>query len=421
MSKSLSQIWLPALGGTALVVAGGLTLANINYGQNRIERLENRVTQISSHADSLNAKATIESEKSAALKSQIAELTNKASLSNSVGQGERAPKTESKFALGRPALKQEVAAWDIDVLPDGRGLPKGSGDALTGEEVFAENCASCHGDFAEGVDNWPVLAGGFDTLADEDPVKTVGSYWPYLSTVWDYINRSMPFGNAQSLSADEVYAITAYILYSNDLVDEDFVLSDENFSEFEMHNKDGFVVDDRPELEYSAWSNEPCMKDCKENVEITMRASVLNVTPEEQDAAMASHNESTQQASAEASDGAQPEAPATPALDMALVAIGSKVFRKCGSCHQVGENAKNKSGPQLNGIFGRTFASVQGFKYSKAFLAAKDEGRNWSMEELDAFLTKPKAHVKGTKMAFSGLKKADDRTALIEFLKSVGK
>ena len=92
----------------------------------------------------------------------------------------------------------------------------------------------------------------------------------------------MPFGNAQSLSADEVYAITAYILYSNDLVDEDFVLSDKNFKEFEMHNKDGFVVDDRPELEYSSWRNEPCMKDCKENVENHYAASVLNVTPEEE-------------------------------------------------------------------------------------------------------------------------------------------
>ncbi len=101
------------------------------------------------------------------------------------------------------------------------------------------------------MDNWPVLAGGFGTLGDKDPVKTVGSYWPYLSTVWDYVNRSMPFGEAQSLSADEVYAIVAYMLYSNDLVDEDFVLSDTNFAEFEMHNARGFVVDDRPETEYA--------------------------------------------------------------------------------------------------------------------------------------------------------------------------
>lgn len=425
MSKSLSQIWLPALGGTALVVAGGVAVINNDYGQSRIERLENRVSEISSHADRLNAQAKAESEKATALKSQIAELNEKANQSTSVGQSEPAPKIKGKFSLGRPALKEEITAWDIDVLPDGRGLPKGSGDALTGEEVFAENCASCHGDFAEGVDNWPVLAGGFDTLADEDPVKTVGSYWPYLSTVWDYINRSMPFGNAQSLTADEVYAITAYILYSNDLVNEDFVLSDKNFSEFAMHNKDGFVVDDRPETEYAAWSAEPCMKDCKQSVEITMRASVLNVTPEEEGAAsMEDHGAKPQQASMASTTTDAPKTEVVPAsapdLDQALVAKGEKVFRKCGSCHQVGKGAKNKSGPKLNGIFGQNFASVDGFKYSEAFLAAKDEGRSWSAEELDAFLTKPKAHIKGTKMAFSGLKKADDRTALIEFLKSAG-
>ena len=88
------------------------------------------------------------------------------------------------------------------------------GDVMWGEEVFAEKCASCHGDFAEGVDNWPVLADGFDTLADEDPVKTVGSYWPHLSTAWDYIHRSMPFGAAGTLTVDETYATVAYILYS---------------------------------------------------------------------------------------------------------------------------------------------------------------------------------------------------------------
>ena len=114
------------------------------------------------------------------------------------------PAIADTFGLGRAALPEEIAAWDKDVRPDGTGLPAGSGDVLTGEEVFADQCAVCHGDFAEGVDNWPKLAGGADTLADDDPLKTVGSYWPYLSTTWDYVNRSMPFGNAQSLKADEV-------------------------------------------------------------------------------------------------------------------------------------------------------------------------------------------------------------------------
>ena len=183
-----------------------------------------------------------------------------------------------KLGLGRAALPEEIAAWDIDVLPDGRGLPEGRGDVFTGEEVFAEACASCHGDFAEGVDNWPVLAGGFDTLGDKDPVKTVGSYWPHLSTVWDYVNRSMPFGAAQTLSADDTYAIVAYILYSNDLVDDEFELSHENFAEFTMYNANGFIIDDRAETEYAIWSGEPCMTECKDSVEITMRASILDVT-----------------------------------------------------------------------------------------------------------------------------------------------
>jgi len=185
------------------------------------------------------------------------------------------------FGLGRPALPEEIAAWDLDVRPDGTGLPVGSGSVMDGEEIFSESCAFCHGEFAEGVDNWPKLAGGDDTLADEDPLKTVGSYWPHLSTVWDYVNRSMPFGNAQSLTPDEVYAITAYILYSNYLVDDDFVLSNENFLEVAMPNADGFIIDDRMESEAHFWNSDPCMENCKDSVEVTMRARVLDVTPEE--------------------------------------------------------------------------------------------------------------------------------------------
>ena len=131
--------------------------------------------------------------------------------------------------LGRPATAQEIAAWDIDVRPDGMGLPPGQGSVEDGEAIFSERCAACHGDFAEGVDRWPVLSGGFETLRSDRPVKTIGSYWPYLSTVWDYVNRTMPFGDAQSMTPDEVYAVTAFLLYANDLVDDEFVLSQENF------------------------------------------------------------------------------------------------------------------------------------------------------------------------------------------------
>jgi cytochrome c len=188
---------------------------------------------------------------------------------------------DGKYGLGREALPEEIAAWDVDVQPNGQGLPPGEGDPFTGEEVFEEYCAACHGSFAEGVDNWPKLAGGEGSLADEDPLKTVGSYWPHVSTVWDYVHRSMPFGSAQTLTDDEVYAIVAYILYSNDLVDDDFVLNQDNLADFELPNQQGFIIDDRESTEAHFWNAEPCMEGCKEEVDITMRAMVLDVTPEE--------------------------------------------------------------------------------------------------------------------------------------------
>lgn len=329
---------------------------------------------------------------------------------------------DEKFGLGRTALPEEIAAWDVDVRPDGQGLPEGRGDPLVGEEVFADYCASCHGDFAEGVDNWPVLAGGFDTLADKDPVKTVGSYWPHLSTVWDYVNRSMPFGSAQTLEPDEVYAIVAYILYSNDLVDEDFELSHENFAEFSMYNQDGFIIDDRAESEYPIWSAEPCMSACKDSVEITMRASVVDVTPDEAGDDSAAMTEETEAKVETAAVEVVEEEPVVEevALDPALIKSGEKVFRKCKACHQVGEGAKNRSGPILTGVYGRTMGSVEGFKYSKGFKAAAEEGRVWDEAEMAAFLTKPKAYMKGTKMSFAGLKKPKDIEAVAAYIKSFG-
>ena len=325
------------------------------------------------------------------------------------------PALADKFGLGRPALPEEIAAWDVDVTPDGRGLPEGSGDAITGEPLFEEACAICHGSFAEGVDNWPKLAGGNGTLAHEDPLKTVGSYWPYLSTVWDYVHRSMPFGAAQTLSADDTYAIVAYILYSNDLIDDDFVLSKETFLEVEMPNADGFIIDDRAETEYAIWRTEPCMENCKEDVKITMRATVLDVTPEEEGAEDAAGEAEVVEASAEAP---AEETPAAAALDMALVEEGEKVFRKCKSCHQVGDGAKNRSGPILNGIVGHPAGAVDGFRYSNVMADAGAGGLVWTEEELAAFLAKPKAYMKGTKMSFAGLRKDEDIAAVIEYLKS---
>lgn len=182
--------------------------------------------------------------------------------------------------IGRTATAEEIAAWDIDVRPDGLGLPEGTGSVRYGESLFNNQCAACHGDFGEGIDRWPPLAGGFDTLTSGRPIKTVGSFWPYLSTVWDYVNRAMPFGDAQSLSADEVYALTAYIMYLNDIVDDEgFVLSQDNFLAYPLGNEANFYPDNRAQTEYQIFTT-ACMSDCKAQVEITKHASGKDLTPQ---------------------------------------------------------------------------------------------------------------------------------------------
>ena len=325
------------------------------------------------------------------------------------------PVTAGTLGLGRAATPDEVAAWNTDIRPDGMGLPVGSGSVEDGEVVFSEKCASCHGDFGEAVGRWPVLAGGHGSLSDARPVKTVGSYWPYLSTVYDYVNRAMPFGDAGSLTADETYAIVAYIMYVNDTVDdEEFVLSNENFLGIPQENTDGFYMDDRDQVEYPKFIRAACMSDCKATVEITKRAAVVDVTPEETAAAAAEAE--TNVAAVEA---VEPEAEAAPALDAELVAAGQKVFKKCKSCHKVGEGATNGVGPQLNGIFGRAAASLDGFKYSKAMKAEAEAGLVWDEAKLREFLKKPKAMIRKTKMSFNGLKKKKQLDGIIEYLKSV--
>ncbi|MBL8703544.1 MAG: cytochrome c [Rhodospirillales bacterium] len=183
--------------------------------------------------------------------------------------------------LGRAALPAEIAAWDIDVRPDGQGLPAGKGSVKEGEQLFLEQCAACHGEFGEGAGRWPPIAGGVGSLKSESPEKTPGSYWPYASTLFDYVRRAMPYGNAQSLEADQVYAITAYLLSMSDVIPEDHVLSKENFAAVKLPNAGGFFDDDRETAERQFWGREPCMKNCKTEVKILGHARALDVTPDE--------------------------------------------------------------------------------------------------------------------------------------------
>ena len=188
---------------------------------------------------------------------------------------------ERKFNLGKIATKTEIAGWDIDVRPDGLGAPLGSGNAIKGEEVYAEQCASCHGDFGEGIDRWPVLVGGEDSLDTHDPVKTTGSYWPYASTMYDYIYRAMPFGVAQSLTHDETYQVVAYLLYMNEIIDEDFVLNDKNIGKIKMPNLEGFLMP-APRPDIANVNGNPCMQNCNTPTKIIGKARDIDVTPEEE-------------------------------------------------------------------------------------------------------------------------------------------
>jgi len=175
------------------------------------------------------------------------------------------------FNLGKKASKEEIAGWHIEIS-HGHNLPPGEGTAADGEELFDEQCANCHGSFGEGVGRNPVLAGGEGTLKDSlKPERTVGSYWPYASTLLDYTHRAMPFNSAQSLSWDETWSLSAYVLYLNDIIeDEEFVFNAQSYHEIKMPNEDGFIRDQRPDT-----NNKRCMKNCKDPKSINVKTALL--------------------------------------------------------------------------------------------------------------------------------------------------
>jgi cytochrome c len=143
--------------------------------------------------------------------------------------------------LGRPATPEEIAKVDISIPPDGKGLPPGSGSVAQGAQVFAAKCSVCHGANAEGTPSGDRLVGGVGTLASANPVKTVSSYWPYATTLFDYIRRAMPLTNPQSLQNDEAYAVVAYILSIDNIVPKDAVLDAQSLPKVQMPNRGGFI------------------------------------------------------------------------------------------------------------------------------------------------------------------------------------
>jgi mono/diheme cytochrome c family protein len=182
------------------------------------------------------------------------------------------------YGYGTRPTAEQMAGWDIDVRgDDGAALPPGKGTVHRGSEVFAEQCAVCHGTFGEGEGRFPKLVGGAGTLQDDRPELTVGSYWPFAPTLWDYINRAMPMPAPHTLSADDVYALTAYILSLNDLVPNDFVADRDSLPKVKMPNRDNFIwTDPRPDT-----MARPCMSACADptDIKIMSTAEGRNLTP----------------------------------------------------------------------------------------------------------------------------------------------
>jgi cytochrome c len=166
---------------------------------------------------------------------------------------------QSVYHIGRAATPAEIKAWDIDVAPDGKNLPAGEGSVRRGAEVYLAKCAACHGKNGEGGIG-DRLVGGAGTLATPHPVKTVGSYWQFATTLFDYIRRAMPLDAPQSLSDVDVYSVSGYVLYLNGLLPEDAVVGARTLTSLKMPNQDGFIGDTRPDVSVLA-----CTHNCPRN------------------------------------------------------------------------------------------------------------------------------------------------------------
>jgi S-disulfanyl-L-cysteine oxidoreductase SoxD len=152
-----------------------------------------------------------------------------------------------KYKVGRPPTPEEIKTWDSWVTPDGKGLPDGKGVAAEGKEVYSRRCARCHGDDAKGGDA-EALVGGQGSLKSPKPLKTVGSFWPYATTLFDYINRAMPFKEPGTLNPNQVYAVSAYILNLNGIIGPNDEMNAKTLPQVKMPNRNGFVPDARPDV-----------------------------------------------------------------------------------------------------------------------------------------------------------------------------
>jgi len=153
----------------------------------------------------------------------------------------------TKYGVGRAPTSEEIKQWAVTPTPTGKGLPEGRGTAAEGREIYANRCSRCHGPKGEGAES-VALAGGRGTLTSAKPLKTVGSYWPYATTVFDYIRRAMPYDKPGTLSDSQVYALTAHVLFLNGIVEENVALDARTLPQVKMPNRDGFVKDTRPDV-----------------------------------------------------------------------------------------------------------------------------------------------------------------------------
>lgn len=168
------------------------------------------------------------------------------------------PERPEGVAFGQPVAEEDLALWNIDIhTPSGAGLPAGEGTVAEGEAVYEATCLHCHGERAEGGPMFGTMVGGIGSMTERPRRLTPGSMYPYAPILFDYVRRAMPLDNPQSLSADEVYAVSAYIYHLNGLIDEDFVMNAETMPTIEMPNRNAFFVDDRPDT-----TAVRCMEDC---------------------------------------------------------------------------------------------------------------------------------------------------------------